>query len=79
MGELGLIGTIVWFLLLYHLLKNFKTSKKILKSQGKKELPLLITGMQIALFVRLFEGVGSTASIFSSGMSWPLFQSFRSS
>lgn len=59
MGELGLIGTIVWFVFLYHLLKNLQTSKKILKNRGMKDLPLLITGMQIALFVRLFEGMGS--------------------
>jgi O-antigen ligase len=62
MGDLGIAGTIVWGLFLYHLLKNLTEAKKNIAetpAYPQQGLLFIIVGLQISLFVRLFEGWGS--------------------
>lgn len=58
MGDLGILGTIVWPLFMYHVFKNLKNAKQLFRSNApdQKGMLFLITGIQVALIVRLFEG-----------------------
>jgi O-antigen ligase len=60
-GELGIPGTIVWFLLIRQIFLNLSKSKQMLRDRRMKESFLynLATGLQISLIVRLFVSLGS--------------------
>jgi hypothetical protein len=59
MGELGIIGSLVWGFFIFHVLKNVKRAKKSLREAGNIDLTYLVCGIQVALIVRLFEGMFS--------------------
>jgi hypothetical protein len=61
MGDLGIAGTIVWGLFLYYVLKNLMQAKRnIVETPSQQQgMLLIIVGLQVSLFVRLFEGWGS--------------------
>ncbi len=59
MGDLGLLGTLAWGYFIYYVYKNLFMAKEILSKERRTDLCLLVTGVQIALTVRLFEGMFS--------------------
>lgn len=59
MGDLGLLGTVVWGFFIVHVFKNLKDGKKKFEESGQTNLVFIITGIQVALIVRLFEGMFS--------------------
>lgn len=59
MGELGIIGTVVWGFLIYSIFKNLREAKTIFKVKGKTNIYFIIISIQIAILVRLFEGMFS--------------------
>jgi O-antigen ligase len=61
MGDLGMAGTIVWGFFLYYVFANLLRAKKNIsdQSQDRRSLFSAVMGVEISLFVRLFEGWGS--------------------
>lgn len=59
MGDLGLTGTIVWGFFIVYVFKNLKDAKQKFLESGKLNLILITTGIQVALIIRLFEGMFS--------------------
>ncbi|MEW6442073.1 MAG: O-antigen ligase family protein [bacterium] len=61
LGDLGLIGTVVWGLFLYQVFMNLRKAKAAFdpNDPADRQMVLIVTGLQMALWVRLFEGYGS--------------------
>ena len=59
MGDLGLMGTIAWIFFITGVFKNLKKAKELFLDSNKRALVLIVTSIQIALLVRLFEGMFS--------------------
>jgi len=58
MGDLGLAGTIAWGFFIVYVFKNLSQAKKVFQEKGHN-IVFLIIGIQVALIVRLFEGMFS--------------------
>lgn len=58
-GELGIIGTVVWFLLLYHTFRNIGEAKRLLAKNNLQNHPLcsLSNAVQACLIIRLVVGM----------------------
>jgi hypothetical protein len=60
MGDLGIIGTVIWTIFIISVFKNLNTAKGIFDGHKEfEDLRLIITSMIIALIVSLFEGMFS--------------------
>lgn len=59
MGDLGLLGTIAWGFFFFGILRNLKLAKEAFQKNRTRNMVYLVIGIQIALLVRLFEGMFS--------------------
>jgi O-antigen ligase len=59
MGDLGLLGTVAWTAFIIHVFRNLARAKQGFLQARVGSMVYLVTGFQVALMVRLFEGMAS--------------------